>query len=185
MNKTLFILTFIFATVTVSAQQNIKPYFGAGYGMENRIGFRGTSLQGGADFGLNPHLDGVAGLSYFFSNSVPKFTSSQNDGGYWRQLTTELKIQFHSGEAPGTGFLMMGGLGIRMGKTHHFESDHLLDGHQIDPVYMTETLRGNGIVLGFGYGFRLNEDLVARIELSHYAIGTLNDMQTLSLKMGF
>jgi len=185
MSKTLFTLLFVFVVATVSAQQSIKPYFGAGYGMEHRLGFRGISLSGQADLGISTHLDGIVGLSYFFSNHAPQFTAAQNQGVYYRQFTTELKFQYHTGEETGTGLLLMGGLGMRMGKTHHFESDHLLDGHLTEAVYMTEVLRGNGLVMGIGYGFKLNENLVGKIEFNHYAIGTLNDMQVLSFKLGF
>ena len=185
MNKTLLTLICIFVAFTVSAQQTIKPFFGAGYGMEHRIGFRGITLNGEADFGITTHLEGTAGLSYFFSNSMPQYTTAQNNGAYYRQFTTELKFQFHTGEEIGTGFLVSGGMGMRMGKTHHFESDHLLDGHMTEPVFMTETLRGSGLIFGVGYGFKLNENLTARVELNHYAIGTLNDMQNLSFKLGF
>jgi hypothetical protein len=46
-------------------------------------------------------------------------------------------------------------------------------------------LRGKGLVAGIGYGFNITASLNARVEINHYAFTALNDMQTLTLKIGF
>ncbi len=174
----------VIAATAIQAQFDFKPYLGAGYGLENRIGFRGISLNADGQLSIRDHLQGLIAFQYFNSNSVPKWGTTENEGAYFRQLTAAIKIQFSGGEESGSGFLVNAGLGMRTGKTYHFESGNLHDGQFTDHRYVLEKIKGNGIILGIGYGFRISEIFSGKIEFNHYTFNTLNDMQTVSLKIG-
>jgi hypothetical protein len=181
-----FILAILLLPIAsaLHAQYEFKVYIGAGYGLENRIGFRGASLHADGELAIRDHLQGVIGIQYFNSNNLPKWGPGENQGVYFRQLTSAIKLQFSSGEESGTGFLANAGLAIRTGKSYHFETGVIHNGQFTDQQYVLEKIRGNGIVLGAGFGFKLFEVCSAKVELNHYAFNTLNDMQTLSLKIG-
>jgi hypothetical protein len=72
-------------------------------------------------------------------------------------LTPSLKIQFNTGSKPGTGFLINGGLALRLVKTCHFESGDEHNGSYTNQRYITEKVRGHGFMLGVGYGFAISE----------------------------
>jgi hypothetical protein len=182
--KMILVITLVFTVSALRAQYDFKLYLGAGYGLENRIGFRGISLHADGQIAVREHLQGVVAFQYFNSNNVPKWGEAENEGAYFRQVTAGLKLQFSSGEESGTGFLASAGLGIRSGKTYHFESGTLHNGQYTDHRFVLEKIRGNGIILGLGYGFRISEICSAKIEFNHFAFNTLNDMQSFSLKIG-
>lgn len=184
LKHTILAILFISAVTALHAQYDFKAYLGAGYGLENRIGFRGLSLHADGQLAIRDHLQGVVAFQYLNSNNVPKWGAAENEGAYFRQLTAGLKLQFSSGEESGTGFILNAGLGIRAGKTYHFESGVIHNGQFTDHQFVQENTRGNGIILGAGFGFRLSKLCSAKIEFSHYAFNTLNDMQTISLKIG-
>jgi len=173
-----------FSTVLL-AQPSIKAFAGAGVGIENRIGFRGINLQGGGEFHLTNHLTGIAGIDLFLSNKVTKWSSTENEGAYFRQLTPSLKLQYNTGSKPGTGFLVSGGLALRTGKTYHFESGDYHNGSYTNQRYITEKVRGNGFMLGIGYGFPLSEQVLGKVEFTNQAFLMLNDQYTLSFKVCF
>ncbi|MDX2046423.1 MAG: hypothetical protein SFU87_06535 [Chitinophagaceae bacterium] len=183
--KTALILLLSGIATACFSQKDFKTYFGAGYGIENRIGFRGVSLHAEGEVYLFNHIDGLVSLQYFHSSHVPRWNATENEGAYFRQATASAKIQYSSGAETGTGILANIAAGIRMGKTHHFESGKLVNGEFTEHRYATEKLKGNGVILGIGYGFKFNEKLTAKMEFSHYAFGLINDLQTISLKMGF
>jgi hypothetical protein len=174
----------IFSTV-ILAQHSFNAFAGAGVGIENRIGFRGINLQGGGEFHLTNHLTGITGIDLFLSNKVAKWSNAENDGAYFRQLTPSLKLQYNTGNEPGTGFLISGGLALRTGRTYHFESGDYLDGKYTNQRYVTERVRGNGFMLGIGYGFPLSEQVQGKVEFTNQAFLMLNDQYTLSFKVSF
>jgi hypothetical protein len=174
----------VFSTV-LFAQQSFKAFAGAGVGIENRIGFRGINLQGGGEFQLTNHLTGITGIDLFLSTNVAKWSNKENDGAYFRQVTPSLKIQYSTGSVPGTGFLIMGGLALRTGKTYHFESGDYHNGTFTNQRYVTEKVRGNGFLLGLGYGFPLSEQLLGKVEFTNQAFLMLNDQYTLCFKVCF
>jgi hypothetical protein len=173
-----------FSTV-LFAQSSFKAFAGAGYGIENRIGFKGINLQGGAEFYLNNHLTGITGIDLFLSSRVSKWGSAENEGAYFRQLTPSLKLQYNTGSIPGSGFLFSGGFALRTGKTYHFESGDFHNGSFTNQRYVTEKVRGNGFMLGVGYGFPLSDHVLGKIEFTNQAFLMLNDQYTLSFKVCF
>ncbi len=76
--KSVLALLFSASFTTLLAQYSFKPFAGAGFGMENRIGFRGINLQGGGEIYLGDHLTGIAGVDLFMSQTVPKWSSAEN-----------------------------------------------------------------------------------------------------------
>jgi hypothetical protein len=167
------------------AQSTFRPFAGAGYGMENRLGFRGITLQGGAEYPFTDHLSAVIGADFFFSRSVPKWGEAENAGAYFRQVTPSVKIQYSTGAEPGKGLILFGGFAIRTGKTYHFESGEYHNGTFLNPLFITEKISGHGFILGAGYGFRLSETLLGRIEFSNHTFLMLNDQYTMSFKVRF
>jgi hypothetical protein len=167
------------------AQSEFRPFAGAGYGVENRIGFRGLTVQGGAEYAFNSHLSGTAGVDIFLGQSVPKWGKAENAGAYFRQFTPSVKIQYNTGAEAGTGLILFGGFAIRAGRTHHFESGKYHNGTYLDPIFITEKISGRGLVLGAGYGFRLSETMVGRIELSNQAFLMVSDQYYLTFKLLF
>jgi hypothetical protein len=119
------------------------------------------------------------------SNKVSKWSRAENDGAYFRQLTPSIKLQYSTGTVPGTGFLINGGLALRTGKTYHFESGDFHNGSYTNQRYVTEKVRGNGFMIGVGYGFPLSENMLGKIELGNQAFLMLNDQYTLSFKVSF
>lgn len=184
MKQSFLLVAFMAILFGTRAQINIRPYFGVGYGLENQIGFRGMTVQGELAIGLDEHLDGIVNLNYFFSGNVPKWDQSMNEGAYYHQFSSAVKVLYHSQEN-GNGFLFSGGLAFRKGQTNHFLTGDLKDGKFTNNRYITEEIRGKGFVAGVGYGFNITETLNARVEFNHYAFNALNDMQTLTLKIGF
>lgn len=183
--KVLLALLLSASSATLLAQYSIKPFAGAGFGMENRIGFRGINLQGGGEFNFSNHLSGIVGVDVFLSNTVSKWGSTENEGAYFRQFTPSLKLQFNTGSEAGTGFLISGGLALRTGKTYHFESGIYHNGSYTNRLFTTEKVRGNGFMLGVGYGFPLSETMIGKIELNNQAFLMLNDQYTLCFKVCF
>jgi len=167
------------------AQQSFKAFAGLGFGIENRIGFRGINLQGGGEIFLTNKLTGIAGIDLFVSNTVPKWSNTENEGAYFRQLTPSIKLQYNTGSEPGTGFLFSGGIALRTGKTYHFESGEYHDGAYTKQRFITEKLRGNGFMVGLGYGFPLSENILGKVEFINQAFLMLNDQYTLSFKVIF
>ena len=100
-------------------------------------------------------------------------------------MTPSLKIQFNTGSKPGTGFLINGGLALRIGKTYHFESGDYHNGSYTNQRYITEKVRGNGFMLGVGYGFPISEKMLGKIEFNNQAFLMLNDQYTLCFKICF
>jgi hypothetical protein len=184
MKQCFLMAAFLVSFCVTRAQIEIRPWVSAGYGLENYIGFRGLTVQGELAVGLTRHVEGVVLLNYFSSSNVPKWDKAMNEGSYYHQITSAIKFLYHTNE-DGTGFLFSGGLAFRNGKTNHFLTGDLHDGVFTNDQFTTEQLRGRGFVGGFGYGFNLGEKLSARVEFSHYAFTSLNDMQTLTLKIGF
>lgn len=184
MKQAILMVTFLVSVTVTHAQMDIRPYAAVGYGLENQVGFRGITVQGELAVGITNHIDGVFHMNYFFSNNVPKWDKSMNEGAYFHQITTALKAQYYTGEK-GNGFLLSGGLAFRSGKANHFLTGDLKDGEFSNNRYITDEIRGKGFVGGIGYGFNISTNLTARVEFSHYAFTSLNDMQTLTLKMGF
>jgi hypothetical protein len=180
----LALLMSIFSTV-LFAQLSFKAFAAAGAGIENRIGFRGINLQGGVEYQLTNHLTGITGIDLFLGTKVTKWGSKENDGAYFRQLTPSLKLQYNTGVVPGTGFLISGGLALRTGRTYHFESGDYLDGKYTNQRYVTERVRGNGFMLGVGYGFPLSEKVLGKVEFTNQAFLMLNDQYTLCFKVCF
>lgn len=183
--KTVLACVLIAFTSVLFAQQSFKTFAGAGIGIENRIGFRGLNLQGGAEIYLSNHLTGIAGVDFFMSNKVSKFNKTENEGSYFRQLTPSVKLQYNTGSEPGTGFLVSGGLALRIGKTYHFESGDYHNGSYDNQRYITEKVRGNGFMLGVGYGFPLSPSMLGKIEFTNQAFLMLNDQYTVSFKLVF
>jgi hypothetical protein len=107
-----------------------------------------------------------------------------NEGAYFRQVTTALKVLYYSGEN-GNGLLLSGGLAMRSGKSNHFLTGDLHNGVFSNNQYITNEIRGKGLVGGIGYGFPISQNLTARVEFNHYAFTSLNDIQTVTLKLGF
>lgn len=167
------------------AQHSLKAFAGAGFGMENRIGFMGINLQGGGELYLTNHFTGIAGIDYFISNNVPKWSSAENEGVYFRQLTPSLKIQYNTGTKQGTGFLINAGIALRTGKTYHFESGDYHNGTYTNQRFITEKVDGNGFMLGLGYGFPISEGITGKVELTNQSFLMLNDQYTLSFKLSF
>ena len=139
--------------------------------------FRGNiSIHAEEQFNLSAHLNGIAGVNYFFSNNVPKWSSAENQGVYYRQFMGEVKVQYFGGEAPGTGFLAGLGLAYRTGSTYHFESGDYKNGSFTNQQYLKEKMLGNGIVLNVGYGFMFSESLRGKIQFSDYSMAKLNEI---------
>lgn len=153
--------------------------------MENRIGFLGFTVQGGGEWAFGNHLSGAAGAEFFYSRLVPRWGAAENEGAYFRQLTPSIRIQFNTGTEPGTGLILLAGLALRKGKTYHFESGEYHNGSYSNHVFVTEKIRGNGIIIGAGYGFRLSESMKGRVELNNQAFLMLNDQYSLSFKLLF
>jgi hypothetical protein len=184
MKQCLLMAALMVSFTVTRAQINIRPYAAIGYGLENQIGFRGITVQGELAFGLTEHVEGIIHLNYFFSNNVPKWDKSMNVGAYYHQITSAAKVLYHTKEG-GNGLLLSGGLAFRAGKTNHFLTGDLHDGVFTNNLYITDQLRGKGLVGGLGYGFNITPSLNARVEFNHYAFTALNDMQTLTFKIGF
>lgn len=184
MKRTFLLATLLVSFTVIHAQIDIRPYAAVGYGLENQVGFRGITIQGEVAVGITEHMDGVFHMNYFFSNSVPKWDQAMNDGAYFHQVTTAIKALYFSGEN-GNGLLFSGGLAFRSGKTRHFLTGDLHNGVFSNDRYITDVIRGKGLVGGIGYGFSLSRTLNARVEFNHYAFTSLNDMQTVTLKLGF
>ena len=184
MRKLLFTLALTCAYILSFAQMNLRTFIGAGYSSENKIGFRGVSIHAEEQFNFSTHLNGIVGLNYFFSNTVPKWGSAENQGAYYHQFMGEIKAQYFAGEEPGTGFLAGIGLAYRTASTYHFESGDLKNGTFTNQKYMQEKLLGNGVLLNIGYGFLINENLRAKIEFNDYSLRKLNEIYQLSFKIG-
>lgn len=167
------------------AQSEFRPFAGAGYGVENRIGFRGLTVQGGAEYAFNNHLSGAAGVDIFLARSVPKWGKAENAGAYFRQFTPSVKIQYNTGAEAGTGLILFGGFAIRMGETHHLESGKYHNGTYLDPVFITERISGHGLILGAGYGFHISETLLGSVEFSNQAFLMVSDQYSLTFKIRF
>jgi hypothetical protein len=167
------------------AQSGFRPYAGAGYGMENRIGFRGLVLQAGGEIPFGQHFTGIIGADFFYSRQVPKWGKEENKDAYFRQFTPSLRIQYSTGQEAGTGFLIHAGMGIRTGKSYHFQSGEYHNGSYTNHRYTTEKFAGKGFMLGLGYGFHINEKLIGKIEFTNQAFLMLNDQYTLSFKLVF
>jgi hypothetical protein len=165
------------------AQSNFRPFAGAGYGLENRIGFHGITLQGGGQWAFSSHLSGIASIEFYYGDRVPTWDDAENEGAYFRQLTPSIRLQYSSGTVPGTGLLLSGGLGLRKGKTYHFESGEYHNGGYTNPVYVTEPVKGSGLILGIGYGFPISGTMLGRVEFNNHAFLMLNDQYTLSFKL--
>jgi len=184
MKKSILVAAFIASFFVTRAQINIRTYVGVGYGLENQVGFRGATFQGELAFGFQEHMEGIINLNYFYSNNVPKWDKSMNEGAYYHQSSAAIKFLYYSG-TDGNGFLLSGGLAFRSGKSYHFLTGDLENGKFTNNRYITDQIKSKGFVGGIGYGFKLSQTLNARIEFSHYAFTSLNDMQTLTLKIGF
>ncbi len=185
MRKSLITLVLICASFLSYAQIDLKTFLGAGYGQENKIGFRGMSIHAEEQFNFSTHLNGIVGLNYFSSNNVPKWGMAENQGVYYRQFIAEVKAQYFSGQEQGKGFLAGIGLALRSGSTYHFESGDYKNGSYSNLQYSKEKIVGNGIVLGLGYGFKISESLIGKIEFSDYSMAQLNELYQLSVKVGF
>jgi hypothetical protein len=70
--KAVLVLLLSVSLTTLLAQYSFKPFAGAGFEMENRIGFRGINLQGGGEIYVSVHLTGIAGIDLFLSKSISK-----------------------------------------------------------------------------------------------------------------
>jgi hypothetical protein len=167
------------------AQSDFRAFAGAGYGLENRIGFHGITVRAGGQWAFSNHLSGIASLEFFYSNRVPKWGDMENAGAYFRQVTPSIRLQYSSGEVPGTGLLLSAGLGLRKGQTYHFESGDYHNGTFTNPVYITEPVKGSGLILGLGYGFPLAGNLLGRIEFNNHAFLMLNDQYSFSFQLVF
>jgi hypothetical protein len=167
------------------SQSDFRAFAGAGYGMENRMGFHGISLQGGGQWAFSNHLSGTASLEFFYGIRVPKWGDTENAGAYFRQLTPSIRLQYSSGSGPGTGLLLSAGLALRKGQTYHFESGEYHNGAYTNPVFVKEPVKGSGLILGLGYGFPLAGNLLGRVEFNNHAFLMLNDQYTLSFKIVF
>ncbi|PWT97869.1 MAG: hypothetical protein C5B52_13170 [Bacteroidetes bacterium] len=185
MRKLFFTLIISCGYLFSFAQTDLKTFIGAGYSSETKIGFRGVSFHLEEQINFSAHFNGIVGLNYFTSNSVPKWSSAENQGVYYHQFMGEAKAQYFGGEEPGTGFLAGIGLAYRTGSTYHFESGDLKGGTFSNQQYMKEKLLGNGILLNIGYGFQINENLRGKIEFNDYSMRKLNEIYQLSLKVGF
>ena len=184
MKKCILLATLLVSFTVTRAQLDIRPYAAIGYGLENQVGFRGATIQGELAFGFKEHMEGVINLNYFYSNNVPKWEKSMNEGAYYHQSSAAMKFLYYSG-TDGNGFLLSGGLAFRSGKSYHFLTGDLKDGSFSNNSYITDQIKSKGFVGGIGYGFKLSQTLNARIEFSHYAFTSLNDMQSLTMKIGF
>jgi hypothetical protein len=183
--KTLMAIALPFLMQQASAQSAIRPFAGLGYGMENRIGFRGLSASGGALFSVNEHVTGIGQADLFLSSKIPAWNAVQNANASYRQFTFSARLQYNTGAEPGTGMLVQAGLGIRAGSTYHYDSGVFHEGIITDPRYIKEKVKGSGFILGIGYGFRINESLLGRIELTDQAFLRLNDLYALSVSVAF
>ena len=167
------------------AQSEFRPFAGIGYGMENRIGFRGIQLSGGVALPFQDHLSGIAQLELFHGGHVDGWNDVMNKGARYMQATASVRLEYSSGSEPGMGFLAHAGLAMRGGSTYHFDHGNIHGGVVTDAYYTTEKIRGNGFVIGLGYGFRISETLGAKLEISDQALLRINDMYTFSCSLIF
>lgn len=167
------------------AQSDLRPFVGAGFGMENRIGFRGASVSGGISFPFSDHLSGIGQLDFFHGNHVSGWNDVMNRRARYDQLMASVRLGYNTGAVAGTGLLMQAGLAVRGGSTYHFDYGNVHEGVVTDAHYTTEKVRGNGFIIGMGYGFMINDRLNARVELTDQAMLRINDMYTLSFTIGF
>ena len=172
-------------SLKASAQSELRPFAGIGFGMENRIGFRGMNLSGGVSLPFNDHLAGVGQLELFHSSRVSGWNDVMNAGARYTQVMASARLQYNTGAEPGMGFLAQVGMAVRGGSTHHFDYGNVHEGVVSDAHYITEKVRGNGFVIGAGYGFRMNDRLGAKVELTDQALLRINDMYTLSFSLTF
>ena len=93
-----------FLSLKASAQSELRPFAGIGFGMENRIGFRGVNLSGGISLPFNDHLSGVGQLDLFHSTHVSGWNDVMNQGARYNQVMASIRLQYNTGAEPGTGF---------------------------------------------------------------------------------
>ena len=167
------------------AQADIRPFAGIGYVMENRIGFRGVGLSGGALIPITDHLSGIGQADLFMSNHVQGWNEVQNANASYRQFTFSARMQYATGVEPGTGLLLQAGVGIRAGSTYHFNYGVFHEGVISDPQYITEKVKGSGFIFGLGYGFRLSDKLMGRVDLTDQAFLRLNESYALTFSIAF
>jgi len=167
------------------AQITIHPFAGAGFGMENRVGFRGLTAIGGAAFPINDHLSGIGQAEFFISNKVSRNGLVESQGVFYRQFTASARLQYSAGSETGTGLLLEAGIGVRGGGTRHLDYSNFHEGISSNPVYTRGKVRGNGFILGIGYGFRISESLLGRVELTDQAFLRLNDLYALTFSVSF
>lgn len=180
-----YVFALLLCSQSVWAQKDVQPFAGAGYAIENRIGFHGAVAQAGISWHFSEHLSGIAGADYFYGWSVPGWDSRQNAGAYFRQFTPSIRLEYNTGATPGTGLILLGGIALRKGETYHFETGLYHNGSFTDHVYVTEKVRGSGLVLGAGYGFPMRNGMLGRIEFNNQAFLMLNDQYTLMFKVFF
>ena len=185
LKTTFYCLLMYLISQTSQAQSRLSGFVGGGPGLENRIGFSGAQLQAGMVFGLTDHLSGSIGLTYFYGNKVHKWGPKENEGGYYSQFTPALCIEYSSGGKTGTGLLLSGGLAIRRGQTHHFETGDLHNGVFSNHRYITEPISGSGLILGIGYGIPLSQSATGKIVFSNHSFLMLSDQYSLSLQFVF
>jgi len=174
-----------FLSFKASAQTELRPFAGIGFGMENRIGFRGVNFDGGVSLPFNDHLAAVGQLDLFHGAHVSGWNEVMNQGARYTQITASVRLQYNTGAESGTGFLAQVGLAVRGGSTHHFDYGNVHEGVVTEAHYATEKVRGNGFVIGAGYGFRLNDRLGVKVELTDQALLRINDMYLLSCSLTF
>jgi hypothetical protein len=183
--KTLMAIALPFLIQQARAQADIRPFAGIGRVMENRIGFRGIGLSGGALIPISDHLTGIGQADLFLSNHVHGWNEVQNANASYRQLTFSARLQYATGEEPGTGLLLQAGMGIRAGSTYHYNYGVLHEGVITDPRYIKEKVKGSGFIFGIGYGFRINESLQGRIDLTDQAFLRINETYALTFSVAF
>jgi hypothetical protein len=167
------------------AQSDIRPFAGIGASMENRIGFRGIGLSGGAIIPINEHLSGIGQADLFLSNRVQGWNAVQNAGARYDQVMFSARLQYGTGAEPGTGLLLQAGVGIRAGSTYHYNYGVFHEGVITDPHYITEKVKGSGFIFGLGYGFRINDRFQGRVDLTDQAFLRLNEFHTLAFSLVF
>lgn len=183
--KSLMAIALPLLSLKASAQSELRPFAGIGFGVENRIGFRGVNISGGAAFPFNEHLSGIGQLDFFHGAHVSGWNDVMNKGARYDQVMASVRLQYNTGAEAGTGFLAQIGLAVRGGSTYHFDYGNVHEGVVTDARYTTEKVRGNGFVVGAGYGFRINDKLMGKLELTDQALLRINDMYTLSFSLGF
>jgi hypothetical protein len=183
--NTLAAMALSLLSLHATAQSEIHPFAGIGYGMENRIGFRGANLSGGIAIPFHQHISAIAQADLFHGQKVAGWNATMNQGARYTQVMASIRMQYGSGEEPGTGFLAQAGLAIQGGSTYHFDYGNVHDGGVTDAHYATEKIRGSGFVLGIGYGFKLGENLAARLMVTDQAILRVNDMYTVGFSLMF